>query len=723
MYTKVVSMKRALCLSLGVSLLLAYGATATADKLAYPPAARDTTVDDYGGVKVAAPYQWMEDLNSPALAQWVEAENKLTFSYLDEIPERGWMRARLTKLWNYAKQGVPQEEGGQLFFTRNGGLQNQSPVYMQAAAGGEARMLLDPNTLSADGSVALLDFVPSHDAAYFAYALSQGGSDWEELKVHDIKSGKDLSDDVKWVKFSGIAWTKDNKGFFYSRYPEPPADQAISQQLKVQSLYYHSLGTAQSADKLIYTRPDLPDWIVGGNVSDDGKLLFVVLIKGTSAEDELLYADLGDPLHPDVGAAVKPLFTANDAEYLPLGIQGDTLFLQTSRGAPKRQIVATSLADPAGRWRTLVPEGKDVIQGSLLTRDALAVQYLTDAHSEIRLFDTQGKPKGDVALPTIGAVGGLSGRQDLSDMFFSFTSFLYPTSIYRYDTRSGTEDTVFRPKVDFDPAQYETRQVFYTSKDGTRVPMFITARKGLKLDGSHPTLLYAYGGFDISVTPSFSPILPVWLELGGIYAVANLRGGGEYGEDWHHAGMFEKKQNVFDDFAYGGRYLVAQGYTSVPKLGISGYSNGGLLVGASVTQQPQLFGAAYGGAGVMDMLRYQKFSGGALWATEYGSADDPKAFQWLKAYSPLENLKPGTCYPATIITTADHDDRVVPSHSYKFAAAMQAAQGCDKPVLIRIETKTSHNYMPTDKRIAQTADVWAFMAYNLGITAAPRPPG
>jgi prolyl oligopeptidase len=348
-------------------------------------------------------------------------------------------------------------------------------------------------------------------------------------------------------------------------------------------------------------------------------------------------------------------------------------------------------------------------------------QYLVDAKSAVRLFAPDGTAKGSLALPGIGTVGGLNGRNDTPELFYSFTSFLTPTSVYRYDTKSGTTRSFFQPKVPFDASKYETRQVFYTSKDGTKVPMFITAKKGLKLDGSNPTILYSYGGFDISITPSFSPVLPVWLELGGVYAVANLRGGGEYGEAWHEAGKFGKKQNVFDDFAWAAKYLVSEKYTSVPKLGIQGYSNGGLLVGASITENPQLFGAAYGGAGVMDMLRFNKFSGGDLWSTEYGSPEDPAAFKWLSAYSPVQNVKPGTCYPPTILTTADHDDRVVPSHSYKFAATLQAAQGCDNPVLIRIETKTSHNYMPTDKRIAQTADVWAFMAYNLGIRSAPKP--
>ncbi|HEX5340788.1 MAG TPA: prolyl oligopeptidase family serine peptidase [Gammaproteobacteria bacterium] len=687
-------------------------------KLAYPDAARDKVIDNYFGTKVPAPYQWMENLNDPAVAKWVDAENKLTFAYLDKIPERAWMKARLTKLWNYPKVGVPQREAGKLFFSKNTGLQNQSVVFEADSVAAKPRMLIDPNTLSADGSVALQDYVPSRDGHYLAYALSQGGSDWETIHVRDLGTGKDTSDEVQWVKFSGISWTRDNKGFFYSRYPAPPKGEAISDRVENQALYYHRLGTPQSADKLIYARTDLPEWIIGGSVSEDGRYLFVYLVNGTSAKNELLYADLGDPAHPKVSAKIKPLFTANDAEYAPLGNLGDTVFLQTTRDAPKRRIVSFRLDAPA-RWTTVVPESDNVIQGSLMAGGEVVVQYLVDARSEVRLFTSSGKSKGTLALPGIGSVRGLSGRNDTPELFYGFTSYLYPTTVYRYDLKHARTTVFFKPKVPFDPSRYVTRQVFYHSKDGTRVPMFITARKDLKLDGSNPTILYSYGGFNINITPSFSPMLPVWLEMGGVYAVANLRGGGEYGEAWHKAGMLGHKQNVFDDFAYAAKYLIAQKYTSTPHLGIQGYSNGGLLVGASITEHPELFGAAYGGAGVMDMLRYQKFSGGALWAPEYGTSDDAKAFKWLYAYSPVQNVKPGTCYPPTIITTADHDDRVVPSHSYKFAARLQHAQGCDNPVLIRIETKTSHGYMPTDKRIAQTADVWAFMAWNLGISKVP----
>ena len=713
---------RTVLVSLSLSVAMLYAASAPADKLAYPAATRADTVDDYAGMKVPAPYQWMEDLNNPDVAKWVEAENKLTFSYLDKIPERAWMQQRLKQLWNYEKVGTPYRVGGKLFFTKNSGLQNQAVVYVQGPQDKQATLLMDPNTMSPDGSVDLALWVPSDDARYFAYGLSQGGSDWDEVHVRDLESGKDLSDDVRWLKFSGIAWTKDDKGFFYSRYPAPADGKAISSEIKDQTLYYHVLGTPQSADKLIYARPDLAQWIVGGSVSEDGRYLYVTLSNGNDAQNELYYADLGDAKKPDIGAAIKPLFTANDAQYQPLDDIGDTLYLQTSKDAPNHKVVSFKFSDPSpAHWKTVVPESKNVLEASYLVGGQVVAQYLQDAHSEVDLYAPDGTAKGQLKLPGLGSVLALSGRNDTPEIFYSFASFLYPTSIYRFDMKAGDTASFFTPKVPFDPSQYETNQVFYTSKDGTRIPMFIVAKKGLKLDGSHPTLLYAYGGFDISVTPSFSPILPIWLELGGVYAVPNLRGGGEYGEAWHSAGMFGNKQNVFDDYAWAAKYLVAQHYTTVKQLGISGYSNGGLLVGASITENPQLFGAAYGGAGVMDMLRYEKFSGGALWASEFGSASDPKAFKWLSAYSPVQNVKAGTCYPPTFITTADHDDRVVPSHSYKFAAALQAAQACDNPVLIRIETNTSHGYMPTDKRIAQTVDVWAFLAYSLGITSAPKP--
>jgi prolyl oligopeptidase len=690
-------------------------------KLEYPPAARDSTADTYFGARVPAPYQWMEDLDSPAVQQWVEAENKLTFSYLEKIPIRSWIKDRLTTLWNYAREGTPEMvAGGRIFFSKNSGLQNQSVVYVQDSLKTVARELLDPNLLSPDGSVALLGSQPSPGGLYLAYNLSQCGSDWLTIHVREVATGKDLPDAIRWVKFSGVAWTEDGKGFFYSRYPEPPSGKAISEQVIGQKLYYHRLGTKQSADALIYARPDLPEWLIGGSVTEDGRYLFVYLQNGTAPQNQLFYLDLGDPLKPSLSGTPKPLYTKNDAEYSVVGHAGKTLFIQTTLDAPKRRIVAASLDQPdPAHWRVLVPEGEGVIQGAAMAGGRILVDYQVVAKSRLALFSTEGKAQGELGLPTLGSVSGISARNDSDTVYYGFTSFLYPESVYRHDLQHATTDVFFKPEVRFDPSPYDLKQVFYPSKDGTQIPMFIVAQRGVKLEGNHPAILYGYGGFDITITPRFNPMLPVWLELGGVYAVANLRGGGTYGEKWHEAGMLGRKQNVFDDFAWGAKYLIARKFTSSRRLGIQGYSNGGLLVGASITQHPELFGAAYAGAGVLDMLRYQRFSGGALWAPEYGTSDNEKAFHWLYAYSPLANVKPGTCYPPTIITTADHDDRVVPSHSYKFAAALQHDQGCANPVLIRVETKTSHGYMPTDKRIAQAADVWAFEAYNLGIINPP----
>lgn len=696
-------------------------ASAPPERPGYPHAPRGDTVDTLFGTKLAAPYRWMEDLNSPAVARWVEEENRVTSAYLDGLPERAGIRDRLTRLWNYAKVSVPQVEAGHLFFTKNTGLQNQSVVFEQDSPEAAPREVIDPNTLSPNGDVALLQVQPSRDARYLAYGLSRGGSDWQTLHVREVASGKDLADTIEHVKFSGISWTNDNRGFFYSRYPAPPAGEAISDRVVIQTLYYHRLGTPQAEDPVIYTRPDLPEWVVAGFVSEDGRYLFVALYHGSSPNNELLYADLKDPSHPDLGARIEPLYTKTDAAYSPIGNIGDTVYLQTTRDAPRDRIVAFRLPDPdPAHWRTVVPEGPNVIDASLLAGGRVVVKYLADVVSEVDVFSSEGHAEGALSLPGLGSVEELSGRNDSPDLYFGFASYLYPLSVYRADLKTARTSVFFKPDLTFDPSRYETRRVFYSSKDGARIPMLITCRKDVKLDGHNSTLLYGYGGFDVSETPNFRPYVPVWLEMGGVYAVANLRGGGEYGEAWHQAGMLSNKQTVFDDFAAAARYLIDQKYASPKTLGIWGYSNGGLLVGASITQHPELFGAAYAGAGVMDMLRYQKFSGGALWATEYGSADEgEKAFHWLLAYSPVQNVKPGVCYPPTIITTADHDDRVVPSHSYKFAAAMQHDQACANPVLIRVETKTSHNYMPTDKKIAQWADVWTFLAHNLGLKAPP----
>jgi prolyl oligopeptidase len=692
-------------------------------RINYPKAHQDNTVDTYFGTKVPAPYQWMENLNSARLHRWVKAENALTDNYFAKIPVRGWINRRLTKFWNYPKESTPiQLKNGMLFFRRNSGLQNQSVVYVQKSASSKPRMLLDPNKLSRNGSIALSFYVPSPDGKYLAYALSTGGSDWDTIHVMNIATGKQLPDKVHWVKFSGVSWTHDNKGFFYSRYPKPPQSQEkkIKQKVINQKLYYHNLGTPQSDDKLVYAVPKHPEWIVGGSVSENGRYLFVYLENGTATKNELYYADLGKPGHPHVRVKLKPLYTKNDAQYSPIGVVGGTLYLQTTRDAPKGRIVAAKLSNPSPKhWRSVVPEAKGVLSSATMADGDILANYHIVAKSRLKLFNRHGKLLHTLKLPTLGTVGGVSARNDSKNVYYAFTSFLYPTALYHYDVANRKTTTYFKPKVKFDTSPYQTKQVFYHSKDGTKVPMFIVAKKGVKLDGSHPTVLYGYGGFDITVTPTFNPMLPVWLEMGGVYAVANLRGGGTYGEHWHKAGMLGNKQNVFDDFAWAAKYLIKKGYTSKPHLGIQGYSNGGLLTGASITQHPSLFGAAYIGHGVLDMLRYQKFSGGALWAPEYGTSNKKKDFEWLIKYSPLQNIHKGTCYPPTLITTSWDDDRVVPSHEFKFTAKIQQAQGCANPILLHTTGGTSHTYMPTDKEIAQTADVWAFEAYNLGIAHPP----
>ncbi len=696
-------------------------ASPTPGKLEYPLAPRDQIVSDYFGPRVPAPYRWMEDMQSPALHSWVNAENRLTDGYLAKIPVRKWIARRLTELWNYPKETTPVEvAGSRIFFRRNAGLQNQSVLYVQDSPTATPRVLIDPNRLSPDGSVALVDFEPSPDGRYLAYALSSGGSDWETLHVLDVSTGRTLADEVQWVKFSNIAWTNGDNGFFYSRYPTPPKRNEINQQVIDQQLYFHPLGRPQSADRLVYRRPDLPRWIIEGQVSENGRYLFVSLINGTSQNNELYYADLGNPDRPNAGAELEPLYTRNDAAYIVVGVEGGTLYLQTTLHASRSRIVLTSLADPApAHWRTVVPEGEGVIQAAGLAAGRMIVRSEIAATSRLTLYSTGGQRLSQLALPSLGTVTSVSSRDDSNSIYYGFTSFLYPGRIHRYAVRQASTQTVFAPKVDFDVSPYQTRQVYYPSKDGTRVPMFIVARRGVKLDGRNPTILYGYGGFDITLMPGFMPMLPVWLELGGIYAVPNLRGGGTFGEKWHDAGMLSHKQNVFDDFAWAAKYLIAHGYTSSKHLGIQGYSNGGLLTGASITEHPELFGAAYIGHGVLDMLRYQDFSGGALWAPEYGTSSNPSAFKWLYAYSPLHNIHRGTCYPPTLITTSWDDARVVPMHEFKFTAAIQRAQACANPILLRTTGATSHTYMPTDKLIAQTADVWAFEAYRLGVSRPP----
>jgi prolyl oligopeptidase len=652
----------------------------------------------------------------------VKAENAVTTSYLAQLPGRDAIRRRITELWNYPKVSIPYYEGGRWYISRNTGLQRQSVIYTRTTLTGPERVALDPNTLSPDGSVALSGFRPSPRGRYVAYSQSEGGADWATYRVREIATGRETGDTVRWIKFSGVSWTEDDRGFFYARYPEPSASVALSTALQNRRLYYHTLGTPQSQDRLIYERKDDPALFFGGSLDETGRYLFVTTNHGTSSKNELYVADLGDPRHPNVSAPIRPLYTGHDAEYNPLGVVKGELYLLTDRDAPRRRVVAVPLATPdVAHWRVVVPQGAGVIGDAGLVAGRVTVSSLEDVASAVRLYRLNGTLERTIALPGLGTSSSIIGRFDRPEMFYNFSSPLYPSTVFRYDAAANRSTPFDPPKLTFDPTKYETQRVFYTSRDGTRVPMFLTYRKGLVRDGTNPTMVYAYGGFDISTVPGFRPDVPMWLEMGGIWATASIRGGGEYGDEWHKGGMFEKKQNVFDDFIAAGEYLVREKYTSSPKMAMMGGSNGGLLVGAVMTQRPDLFGVAIPAVGVMDMLRYHRFTGGALWSAEYGSADDSTAFKYIRAYSPLQNIKPGVCYPATLVTTADHDDRVVPSHSFKFTSTLQKAQSCDKPVLIRIETQGSHGYRPTDKRIAELADEWAFTAANLGVETQPKP--
>jgi prolyl oligopeptidase len=729
--------------------------------LTYPAAARGTQVDDYHGVSIADPYRWLEDTDSPATKAWVEAQNRLTDSFLATIPERPAIKNRLTEIWNYARFSAPFKAGGRYFYLQNSGLQNQSILYVQDGKNAAPRVLLDPNVLSSDGTVALSGRAASDNGRYLAYSISTSGSDWQEVHVRDVNTGRDLPDTLKWVKFSGLSWTHDDKGFFYSRYDEPKSGNKMTNVNRNHKIYYHRIGRPQSSDELIYDRPDQPDWLLFGSVTDDGQYLIITVAQGTDVRNRLYFIDLDNPGKPKINNPVFRLIDRFDSEYEFVGNRGTMFYVRTDRNAPKGRIVAISIENPREeRWNTIVAESKDALVTATTAGEDIVAKYLKDAQSSIRFFsagrddrrdrqrpqpvprrnpgsiydDTSTAPivtrgqqltgggftlRGELPLPGIGTVNEIHGRQGDDEMFYSFTSFLYPTTVYRYDLKTRRNEVFRAPKVAFDASKYETRQVFFTSKDGTRVPMFITAKKGLQLDGNNPTLLYAYGGFNISSTPSFSSANATWLEMGGIYALANLRGGGEYGKEWHEGGMLAKKQNVFDDFIAASGYLIREKYTSTPKLAIRGGSNGGLLVGAVMTQRPELFGATLPEVGVMDMLRFQKFTIGWAWTSDYGSSDNPEQFKYLRAYSPLHNIKPGTCYPPTLAFTADHDDRVVPGHTFKFVATLQAAQGCANPVLVRIETKAGHGAgKPTTKQIDEAADRFAFLVRALRMKPA-----
>lgn len=687
----------------------------------YPPAPRDETVDEYHGTKIPDPFRPLEDVESDQTAAWVEAENEVTRAFLDDIPQREAIRKTLTKVWNYERYDLPMKRGENYFFTHNDGLQNQSVLYVTGDLAADARVLIDPNTLSEDGTVALADWQPSDDGRLLAYATADGGSDWRTWQVRDVASGEDTGDLLQWVKFSSVAWLPDSSGFFYSRYDEPAAGEELTGTNYYQKLYFHKLGTPQSEDVLVYQRPDEKTWGFSPEVTEDGRTLVITNWKGTEPEVQVFVKDLTDP-----DAEVVPLLEGFDAEYEFVAAADDRLFLMTDRDAPRRRLVSIPRLpgggdEPAGeRLQEIVAETDDTMQSADLLGDRFFVTYLRDARSAVTAYGIDGSSPTEIELPGLGSVSGFRGLREADETFFSFTNYVTPTAIYRFDLE-GNESSLWKePQLDLDLDGYTTEQVFYTSRDGTRIPMMLTYKKGLPRDGSTPVLLYAYGGFNINITPNFSPTTAVWLDMGGAYAVPNLRGGGEYGAEWHEAGMLERKQNVFDDFIAAAEYLIQNDYTRPERLAIRGGSNGGLLVGAAMTQRPDLFGACLPAVGVMDMLRFQKFTIGWAWVGEYGSSDDPEQFEYLIRYSPLHNLEPGTCYPPTLITTADRDDRVVPGHSFKFAAALQAAQGCDNPVLIRIETRAGHGAgTPVSKRIDEYADLWGFLARVLEIDYAP----
>ncbi len=671
--------------------------------LTYPKTQKCDHVDVYHGVSVADPYRWLEDLDSEETKAWVESQNAVTFAFLEKIPARETIKNRLTQLWDYEKYGIPFKQGDRYFYFKNDGLQNQSVLYVLDSLDAEPQVLLDPNKLSEDGTVALSGIALSEDGNLMAYGLSSSGSDWQEWKVRDINTKEDLSDHLKWIKFSGASWTHDHQGFFYSRYDEPQEGKPLEEANYYQKLYYHRLGTPQSEDSLIYERPDQKEWGFSAGVTEDGKYLIIVVWRGTESKNLIFYKDLTQPNTP-----VVELISEFEASYGFIDYEGSMFWFTTDLDAPRSRVIGIDINTKT--CQEIIPQAEETLEGINVLNHQFIAFYLKDAHTQIKIFNLDGSYVREVELPGIGSAGGFGGKRHEVETFYSYTSFTTPNRIYRYNMVTG-ESTLYRqPNIDFNFDDYETEQIFYTSKDGTQIPMFITYKKGLQRDGNNPTILYGYGGFNVSLTPSFSISRLVWLEMGGIYAIANLRGGGEYGEDWHQAGMKLKKQNVFDDFISAGEWLIEHQYTSPKKLAIMGGSNGGLLVGACMIQRPDLFGAALPAVGVMDMLRFHKFTIGWAWCSEYGSPENPEEFQTLYSYSPLHNLKPEIAYPATLITTADHDDRVVPAHSFKFASALQEKHSGESPVLIRIETKAGHGAgKPTAKIIEEIADEYAFL--------------
>lgn len=695
-------MKRVIIVFLLMSFMMSYSVN--------PPTKKVDVKDTYFGTVVEDPYRWLEDDNSHETAEWVKAENKLTFSYLEKLPYREQINKRLTELWDFPKYGTPFKEAGKYFFYKNNGLQNQSVLYTTTDLAAKPTVLLDPNTLSTDGTAALTSIEISNDGKYLMFQVAKSGSDWNEIFVKDIATGKMLPDHIVWVKFSGISWYKD--GFYYSAYDKPEAGSELSKANEYQKVYFHKLGTDQSADRLILSDPKNPKMMFGAGVTEDKRFLLVSKSQGTHG-NALDFKDLSK-----ANSDFVPLTDSYEYDFSPVDNLGDILFVRTNYKAPKYRLIKIDTNHPEEKnWVDVIPEKKDVLESATMIAGKLVVNYMTDAHSKVEVYSYDGTLDHEVQLPGIGTVGSFSGKKNENEAFYGYTSFNTPGEIYKYDFATNKSTLHFRPEVKFNPDDYEVNQVFYASKDGTKIPMFIVHKKGLKLNGKNPTLLYGYGGFNISLTPAFSAARMAFIENGGVFAMANLRGGGEYGEDWHLAGTKLQKQNVFDDFIAAAEYLISQKYTSSAKLAIQGGSNGGLLIGAVTNQRPDLFKVALPAVGVMDMLRYQKFTIGWAWASDYGtSADNEEMFKYLYGYSPYHNIKKGTDYPAILATTADHDDRVVPAHSFKYMARMQEYNAGKLPVLIRIDSKAGHGGgKPTAKVIEEYTDLWAFVFFHLGM--------
>ncbi len=684
----------------------------TMEKLTYPVTATVDQTDDYHGTVISDPYRWLEDVDSDETHAWVEAQNKVTFGFLEGIPQRASYADRLTEIWDYAKYSAPFREGGRTFFYKNDGLQNQSVLYVQESPDGEPRVLLDPNQLSDDGTISLGGISISRNGQYLAWSTSTSGSDWRVWYVRDITTGEDLKDKIEWSKFSGASWDHDSRGFYYSRYEAPVAGETFEGANYNQKLYYHRVGTPQSQDSLVYERPAEKEWGFGAAVSEDGRYLVISVWQGTSHNSRILYKDLYDK-----SLIIRELLMENDADYTFLGNDGPVFFFKTDKDAPRKRIIGIDVAHPEpANWREIVPQSSDPLDGASIVDNRFVLKYMHDVKHVVKLHALDGAFEKDIALPGLGTVGGFGGHQDDTETYFTFTSYLNPSEIYHYDFRTGQAKLFRASEIPFNFDAYTTEQVFFTSKDGTRVPMFLVHKKDLVRDGNNPTILSGYGGFNISLQPGFSITLLPWLEQGGVYAVANLRGGGEYGEEWHQGGMLKNKQNVFDDFIAAAEHLIGERYTNPDKLAVSGGSNGGTLVGAVVNQQPELFAAAIPAVGVMDMLRFQHFTIGWAWTSDYGSSEDADMFPTLHAYSPYHNLKQGVAYPAIMVTTADHDDRVVPGHSFKYAAMLQACQTGNLPALIRIQTKAGHGAgKPTAMVIQEAADRYAFLHKVLGL--------